>query len=215
MLKKRIKKINLNLKQAKKVKQFYSKQYNFKKMSVKLVYSKVRDVKSPVRGTSSSAGIDFFVPVLSPEFQNLIKEKNPRIAFWNTPDARSIVLHPHERVLIPSGIHVNLFSIGKKISETLEKAGIALIAHNKSGVGSKLGLDRLAEVVDEDYQGELHISLVNTGGYPMKIHAGEKLIQFVLVPVMYGGTQELPLDKLYSDTSMRGIGGFGSTDAKK
>ena len=178
-----------------------------------LRYSKVRDVKSPERGTDCSAGIDFFVPEFDYKFQVDMILKNPDM---NSTSFREgfFWIEPHSRVLIPSGIHVDLTNFGTDMrSKGFD--GIAMAAKNKSGVASKKGLDRLAELVDEDYQGELHISLVNTGGYPMKIHAGEKLIQFVLVPVMYGGTQELPLDKLYSDTSMRGIGGFGSTDAKK
>jgi dUTPase len=181
-------------------------------MSVNLAYSKVREVNSPVRGTSLSAGVDFFVPVLSEDFQKVLREKNPTIQFWTTNEDKWIILNPHERILIPSGIHLNLLEVGSKISATLEEAGIAFIAHNKSGVGSKLGLDRLAEVVDEDYQGEVHISIVNTGNVPVNIKENDKLIQFILIPVLYTKLIELPFDKLYSVKTERAGGGFGSTD---
>ena len=51
-----------------------------------LTFSKVRDVKSPERGTTSSAGIDFFVPNDFPE----------------------TIVGPHCDVLIPSGIRARI-----------------------------------------------------------------------------------------------------------
>lgn len=142
-------------------------------------FTKVKPVKSPERGTSRSAGIDFFVP----------------------DDFEAIELYPQQRVLIPSGIKVRVPS------------GFALIFHNKSGVGSKLGLDRLAEVVDEDYTGEIHLNVVNTGREPVEIVPGMKLLQGLLIPILYSEVVEYPSEEeLYDgfDTE-RGAGGFGST----
>jgi dUTP pyrophosphatase len=157
-------------------------------------YSKIRDVKSPSRGTQESAGIDFYIP-------NDYNEGMP----YSLP--------PGGRVLIPSGIKVSL------------PKGYALIAFNKSGVASKTGLIVGACVVDEDYQGELHLNLINTNqemetfhdGYYVKdtgfirITPGEKITQFVLLPVNYVNPEETPIDNLYSKTTDRGEGGFGST----
>lgn len=39
-------------------------------------FAKIRDVKSPCRGTSKSAGIDFFVPNYSEEFLKVFLKKN-------------------------------------------------------------------------------------------------------------------------------------------
>lgn len=87
-----------------------------------LRYAKVRDVKDIQRGTELSAGIDFFIP-----------------NDWN--EGCDKYLQPGERVLIPSGIHIDMIGSGL--------ADFALIFFNKSGVGSKKGLDILACVVDE------------------------------------------------------------------
>lgn len=157
-------------------------------------YSKIRNVKSPSRGTQQSAGIDFFVP-----------------NDWN--DGKPLTLRPGERVLIPSGIKVNV------------PTGHALIAFNKSGVASKKGLIVGACVVDEDYQGEIHINVINTCQLKhnwddtvwtgdlgqVTIEPGEKLVQFILLPVLYANPEETEIENLYSEISERGEGGFGST----
>lgn len=144
---------------------------------MKLRFSKVRNVKSPGRGTPGSAGIDFYVPA----------EIGP------------ITLHPHNRVLIPGGIKADV------------PDGYALIAMNKSGVASKKGLDVLACVVDSDYQGEIHLNVVNTGEDIIIIEPGEKLVQFLLIPVEHCPVEEVPLGELYTAESERGEGAFGHT----
>ena len=160
-------------------------------------YTKIREVKSPSRGTEQSAGIDFFVP-----------------NEWNNGEPLSV--EPGGRVLIPSGIKVNVPS------------GYALIAFNKSGIASKTGMVVGACVVDEDYQGEVHINMINTNQpteqtdgtvyatYPgyVTITPGDKLVQFILVPVNYANPEEVSLEELYSEVSERGEGGFGSTGLK-
>ena len=157
-------------------------------------YTKIRNVKSPSRGTSQSAGIDFYIP-----------------DDWNNGNPRSVA--PGDRLLIPSGIKVNVPS------------GYALIAFNKSGVASKKGLIVGACVVDEDYQGEVHLNMINTnnphdifidGAYVKEsgfvtVTPGEKLTQFILVPVNYANPEEVTETELYEELSERGDGGFGST----
>jgi len=141
-------------------------------------YAKIRKVKSPVRGTKESAGIDFFVP----------------------DDFKTQTLDPGNHVLIPSGIKVNI------------PPGFALIGFNKSGIAVKRRLIIGACVIDEDYQGEMHIHLSNVGNENAVIEPGDKIAQFILVPVFYDQLEEVDADVLYTSISKRGEGGFGSTD---
>lgn len=136
---------------------------------------KLRDVKTPNRGTTVSAGIDFYVP----------------------EDFETTTLAPGESVLIPSGIKVQV------------PRGYALIAFNKSGVSVKQGLSVGACVVDEDYEGEVHIHMINTSSKEQVIATGQKLIQFVLIPVSYFDVEVV--DEIQSRNTERGTGGFGST----
>ena len=106
--------------------------------------SKVRDVKTPTRGTPGSAGIDFYVPDNYPT--NLC------------------TVAPGERYFIPSGIKANV------------PEGYALIAMNKSGVSLKKGLMVGACVVDSDYQGEIHLHLINASTDDVTIQPGDKAV---------------------------------------
>ena len=139
--------------------------------------SKIRDVKTPVRGTEKSAGIDFFVP----------DDITPRRVL------------PGESACIPSGIKANV------------PTGFALIVFNKSGVALKRNLAVGACVIDEDYQGEIHLHVYNFGTETEIIAHGEKLVQMILLPVFYDRIEEVSESNLFEKESNRGEGGFGST----
>lgn len=161
-------------------------------------FVKIRNVKTPSRGTSQSVGIDFFVPEFNDQFVNDLKEKNKNV---NLIDNKTIQLLPHESILIPSGIHVKL------------PENTFLNAFNKSGVSSKKSLLKMAETVDEDYQGEIHISIINSGNKIQTISENEKLIQFILLPARYDELKELKnKNELYNEITERGENGFGSTN---
>jgi len=117
-------------------------------------------------------------------------------------DESEIIVYPNAHVLIPSGIKVNI------------PEGYAMIAFNKSGIAVKKQLIVGACVIDSDYQGEIFINLINVGTKPQKISPGEKIVQFVVLPIAQAELQELPIDNLYDQITDRGQGGFGSTDYK-
>lgn len=168
---------------------------------------KVRSVKTPIRGTSVAAGIDFFVPIDIDE--KTMSEKcaltgcTPKIRYADNK-MTEIVLKPGQSVMIPSGIKMKIPN------------GFALAFMNKSGVGAKKQLTRLAELVDQDYEGEVHINVVNCGDRVQTIAAGDKIIQGVLIPMNYAAIEEInTVEELYADSeSARGEGGFGSTGTK-
>ena len=158
-------------------------------MSIDFFFIKTRDVKSPIRGTAESAGIDFFVP----------------------EDFEQVEVRPGSSILIPSGI------------KCAYPPGYALILFNKSGIATKYKLTSLACVCDSDYQGEIHISLINAGKDIVTITPGMKIAQFILVPVSLVEPRELGSEtdlwnswsnmstSRSSVASSRGEGGFGST----
>lgn len=160
-------------------------------------FAKIRDVKSPVRGTDKSAGIDFFVPNYSEDFVKVFREKNPQCP----NNEEGFVIRAHKRVLIPAGIKVRI------------PDNTALVAFNKSGVFSKKGLSVGACVVDADYTGELHISMFNSDDTDVKVAWGEKIVQFILLPVLFPEISECDSEELLYENfeSDRGSGGFGST----
>ncbi len=171
----------------------------------KIFFSKTREVKLPTRGTSESAGIDFFIPEFTQEFIDDIVSKNKDIMnsmpmTYELDKVIGIVLGPGERINIPSGIKVKM---GKDR---------ALIAHTKSGVGSKLGISFLASVVDQDYQGEIHLNVYNTSNENIvTLTPNMKLIQFLEIPIYLSDIIEVPENELYTEKTQRGEGGFGHT----
>lgn len=156
--------------------------------------TKIREVKTPTRGTECSAGLDFYVPA-----------------------GIRLCMLPGDDVLIPSGIKVEV------------PHGYALIAHNRSSMATSTRAMKYAGlkgnpnstrgcvvvgacVVDEDYQGEIHIHLINVGRNIEVIHPGMKVAQFVLTPVSYEGVEVVDEEELFNQATERGKGGFGSTN---
>ena len=158
-------------------------------------FLKVRDVKSPERGTQYSAGIDFFVP-------------NDFVV--NT-------IYPHEDILIPSGIKVGL-PPGTMLMGA-DKSGIASSAKAKAEVGME-AKDALpasaviigAKIIDEDYPGEMHIHLINVGSDVVTIKPGQKVAQFIIVPVIYAPLQEVKSEEELRIPQTERTGGFSSTN---
>lgn len=164
-------------------------------------FIRLYEVKLPLRGTKKSAGIDLSIPADTEEFCKRFIEANPS----KLPVVEgTIYISPHERVKIPSGLKF-------KIPE-----GTALIAANRSGVATKKGLIYGAQVVDEDYQGELFISLINTSDNVVEINCGEKIIQLLHVPLLQEELVELKdeTELFQGIKTERGSGGFGSTGIK-
>ena len=82
----------------------------------------------------------------------------------------------------------------------------------RSGLATKKGLRpaNCVGVIDADYRGEVIVALHNDTNETMRIDAGERIAQLVIMdftPVVFK-----PVDEL--STTVRGEGGFGSTGAK-
>lgn len=145
-------------------------------------FLKIRDVKTPHRGTPQSAGIDLFIPNdFTPQF-----------------------IRPGDSILIPSGLKVNV------------PENHVFIMMNKSGVATKKHLDVGACVIDEDYQGEIHIHLMNVGNESTSLSPGEKIAQCLLMPIIYSSVEVATDEESLWEGKIteRGEGGFGSTGTK-
>lgn len=79
----------------------------------------------------------------------------------------------------------------------------------RSGLGHKHGivLGNLVGLIDADYQGELMISVWNRSDKAFTLEVGERLAQYVIVPVMHA---EFDIVDDFVATE-RGAGGFGHT----
>lgn len=119
---------------------------------------------------------------------------------------------------VPEGVINDVTTIGAGMSKNIPSGiradvpeGFALVAFNKSGVALKKSLAVGACVVDSDYQGEIHLHVMNVSGQPACVRPGEKLVQFLLLPVDHCDLEEVLDDELFRETTARGDGAFGST----
>lgn len=194
-------------------------------------FLKVRDVADPVR-EDGNVGFDFFIPKFNDAFRKTCAEeaeKNPKAAVNISKDdagKECIMVGPHERVCIPSGIKSYL-----DLGMPLASYGLQmdLYVENKSGVATKKGLDVGACEIDPNYQGEIHLSLTNASDDYLYLYEGDKITQ--LAPRVYCTEQarifvdekiDSEADNKISEADFyegfrynnRGAGGFGSTGTK-
>lgn len=109
-----------------------------------------------------------------------------------------LTLAPGETCLIRTGLAIH-------VSDPAF-AGLVL---PRSGLGHKHGivLGNLVGLIDSDYQGELMVSCWNRGQTAFTIEPGERIAQYVLVPVVQA---EFCLVDAFPESN-RGAGGFGSS----
>jgi len=110
----------------------------------------------------------------------------------------ALTLEPGDSSLIRTGLAIH-------ISDPAF-AGLVL---PRSGLGHKHGivLGNLVGLIDSDYQGELMVSCWNRGRDSFTIQPGERIAQYVLVPVVQA---DFRMVKDFVESS-RGAGGFGSS----
>lgn len=109
----------------------------------------------------------------------------------------SVVLAPLERILVPTGIFIEL------------PQGYEAQIRPRSGLASKSGITvtNAPGTVDADYRGEVKVSLVNLSNSSFELKPGERIAQMVVA--RHERVEWVETDSL-SDTE-RGMGGFGST----
>jgi dUTPase len=164
------------------------------------------NVKHPER-EFGNAGVDFYIPYQSDTFVKAFNEKNRAenaYLTFNTTGEMIIHIEPHGRVNIPSGIRSRISS------------NVALEAQNKSGIATKHGLVYGAATIDANYQGIIHISLINTTNKVVELPLGSKVMQFLPRIIDTSAVEvydDITLGEFYNDFefSNRGEGAFGST----
>ncbi len=114
--------------------------------------------------------------------------------------SESIEMAPFQRVLISTGIYIEL------------PIGFEAQIRTRSGMAFKNGIAVLNSpgTIDADYRGEIKVLLINLSAENHIISNGERIAQMVVAPhshVEWISVEELP-------DSNRGAGGFGHTGMK-
>jgi len=111
--------------------------------------------------------------------------------------SESIVIKPLQRVLIPTGLSIELTE------------GLEAQIRPRSGLAFKNGITVLNSpgTIDADYRGEIKVLLVNLSDTDFTVNDGDRIAQMVIsnyVKIKWTTTESL------SETK-RGAGGFGHT----
>ena len=111
-----------------------------------------------------------------------------------------LVLEPGARERVPTGLALQI------------PVGFEGQVRPRSGLALRWGVTVLNSpgTIDSDYRGEISVILVNLGSSPFEIRRGDRIAQLVFAACQRATLIEL--DAL--ETSVRGEGGFGSTDAR-
>ena len=117
-------------------------------------------------------------------------------------DRKPLTLKHGDDVVIPSGIYMRQVDLDMMKFE------------NKSGIAVKKGLIIGACIIDNEYQGELHINLIKATSSECTIEAGDKIAQGIFYEPKYRDLKEHNIEDLYDAKSDRGDGKFGSSGDK-
>jgi dUTP pyrophosphatase len=109
----------------------------------------------------------------------------------------TIALKPGERILVPTGIALEL------------PEGYEAQIRARSGIAIKWGVGLINGVgtIDSDYRGEIKVPLINLGEKPFIINSGDRIAQMVVAK--YERVEWEHVKSL--NESDRGEGGFGHT----
>lgn len=112
----------------------------------------------------------------------------------------SIVLHPMERRLVPTGLFMAL------------PAGFEAQIRPRSGLALKHGITVLNTpgTIDADYRGEIMVLLINFSQTDFVINDGERIAQMVIAK--HENAEFIEVETL--DETDRGAGGYGHTGVK-
>jgi dUTP pyrophosphatase len=108
---------------------------------------------------------------------------------------QTIVIHPGERVSVPTGIAIEM------------PLGFVSLIWDKSSLSHNQGLKTLGGVVDAGYRGEVFVGIINLGVADYTLKKGHKVAQFLVQKI------ERPIIEIVEELpdSHRGEGGFGSS----
>lgn len=142
------------------------------------------DAKTPTRATPHSSGLDLAACLMAP----------------------LMTLPPGERVTIGTGIAIELprpSGLPNEVTLAYEAQVRPRSGLTAAGVITCGGIG----TVDNDYRGEIRVTLINLSDNEVVIRDGQRIAQLVVAPLAYPDVEEV---NELSETE-RGSGGFGST----
>lgn len=154
-------------------------------VSYKLLKPEVQHPSQMSKGYAGSAAHDLYLP-----------RYHGGLSYNAKGEVR---LDQNQAVTVPLGIAIHI-----------NNPNVAAIILPRSGTGTKgLVVGNLVGLIDQDYQGELMVSLWNRTDDTLFIDPEKAVAQLTFVPVVQANL--VKVDD-FGETTDRGVGGFGSSD---
>ena len=145
-------------------------------MNILKIYPMFGDVEIPSFSTGGSACMDIKAYLKGDNrtvaaYTNTNKPINSMVLQDNTESPLYVNLYPEERMLIPTGIILDI------------PAGYSVRVHPRSGLSFKSGitLANCEGVIDWDYTQQLFVCMINTSALPVKICHGDRIAQLEMI----------------------------------
>jgi dUTP pyrophosphatase len=165
-----------------------------------IAHPKLREWGLPCFATDGAAGLDLRAMLNTETSVKKILASGciyQTYSEWNS-DVKSVRLSPGQQIMIDSGLKIHINS----------RNHVGLLFPRSSTGNKGLVLANGTGVIDSDYQGPLMMPLLNRSNEPIWIEDGERVAQYVLTTAFQFDMQFV---NQFSDPSLRGEGGFGST----
>jgi deoxyuridine 5'-triphosphate nucleotidohydrolase len=136
------------------------------------------------QATEGAAGLD--LPVYDERLEN---------GEWGNNGV--LILKPMESKIIKTGVYM-----------AIPDGCVGILDMRSSS--SKKKLDLLCHTIDNDYRGNIRLSVINLNSEPVTIKNGQSIAQIIILPRLFCKTQQVANVDALPQTK-RGDGGYGST----
>jgi len=129
-----------------------------------------------------------------------VLERQALAAGYDMVSTKTITLNPHESRLVPTGIHL-----------AIPPNHVGILTH-RSSLPSKLNVEVITGVIDEDYRGEIKANVKNYSHYSVALLEKDvRYFQLLITPISHPQLIATETVSGLGETH-RGSGSFGSTD---
>ena len=135
------------------------------------------------------------VNIMLDEFAYMPVRAHETDAWLDLRAPENVTIQPGGSAVIDTGVHIQI------------PAGCYGKLESKSGLNVKYGVVSKGGVIDSGYTGSIKAKPYNDGFEPYTFHAGDKIVQLLIIPCM---VPELVEVTGFPDTD-RGAKGFGSS----
>lgn len=112
----------------------------------------------------------------------------------------NLTIEPFNKITVNTGVKIEL------------PAGYFGLVQGKSGLANKYNITTIGNIIDEGYEGYIHVMLLNLGEEEVHLNIGDKIAQLIVLPYAKVSYVSVNSEEIRETRkTSRGDGKFGST----